>query len=147
MIFPRLEVLGPIRVSLLTNSDLIAGLATWKGHPAVFTERPVPEGARYPMVVVGPIANRSGLDDGINDHRPELTVDITVYGDKPGGNELVDTLAEIIFAHFHRARNLVVSNYQLVQIMAMGPFAAPADDEAGAARTVSINIGLRAGTV
>jgi hypothetical protein len=141
---PLLEVLGPFRTAILANPTVTEQLATWNGSKAVFTKRPVPDDAKFPLIVVGPMVERNGLADGINDHRPIVTLDVTAYGAQPEHYRAVDLIAEHLFSMFHQQRNVVVDGYATNQILASGPFPAPGDDESSMARRVRFNLRLRA---
>lgn len=140
---PLLEVLGPVRTAVLSNPNVTDLLTTWNGSKAVFTRRPVPDDAQFPLIIVGPMMLRDGTLDGINDHRPIVTLDVTVYGNQPNQYRDVDLMAEHLFSMFHRQRNIALTDYATIDIIAAGPYTAPADDERSIARRVRLNLRLR----
>lgn len=144
MTLPLLEVLGPIRTAILSNSAIVPLLAAWNGSAAVFTRRPVPDDATFPLIIVGPLVTRDGTLDGIADHRPSVVLDVSVYGGQPTHYREVDLIAEHLFSMFHQQKNVTVNGYSTTQILAAGPYPAPTDDEQSIARRVRLNLRLRA---
>lgn len=142
---PELEVLGPLRTVIKAESGITSLLSTWQSEPSIFTKRPVPDSIGYPVIIVGPVVSgRSGVADGINDHRPVVTVDVSVYGLQDDHIRIVETLGQKVFSLFHQQRNVTIANYSVTQILAEGPYPAPVDDEQTVARRVRLNLRLRA---
>lgn len=117
------DITEPVRDALLANATLTGQLPTYNGSPTIFTRRPVPAEARYPMVVVSKDINIID-EDGIFDWRPVITRDIAVYhtNEKDSNYALVALLAFTIRSMFHRQRAaIVVPGWGITQILATGP--------------------------
>lgn len=136
---------APAIYSAIVNEVSISGLLSeYNGGPAVFTRVPVPTDAVPPFIVIFPDASISD-DDGINSDRPSLIRDITVYGDQPDQYRDVEQIAYSIRGLFHRERlSIIQADYDIIRIVATGPFPAPTDDESTVARRVSLDILTRA---
>lgn len=143
MSLPELEPLGPIRTAIVAQSSITDLLGLYASNPSVHTVRPVPPSAQFPMIIAGPVLGRDGLQDGINDHRPVLSVDVSSYGENESHYTIVESIAEKVFGLFHRQRNLTIANYDIVEIRCSGPFPAPVDDENQIGRRVALSISLR----
>ena len=74
-----------MRDALLGIPAVVSGLPLYEGQPAIFTRRPAPLDAPYPMIMVSPDIVRTD-DDGISDFRPVVTRDIIVYGRNDSSN-------------------------------------------------------------
>lgn len=147
---PRLRILPPIRAAIAAHLEITSHLAPFNDDYSLFTRRPVPVGAGYPMMVIGPTISL-GNQDGINDFRPVVVIDINVYGTRGEPNtksdevRLVADLAEQVFRVFHRQRNAItVENYSVIDIVARGPTSAPVDDDARVGRRITLTIRLYA---
>lgn len=144
--------LGPaIREALLGESTIATALASYNGAGAVFTRRPVPADAGYPMIIVNqPTALVDA--DGVNSDRPVWMGDIAIYGlvGEPGTEEdqtrTVDALGFRTRKLFHRQKwALQVGGFHVIDIRASGPVPAPVDDDKEIGRTVSLIVRLRRG--
>lgn len=141
---PSLDLTDPLYAAVESMSAITSKLGTFNGGPSIHTRRPAPEGATYPMVMIGPIAAR-GNEDEINRHRPVISIDISIYGEQSAHYRTVEEIADLLFSRFHRQeRAFTVANYQVVQVTATGPFPAPVDDASRVGRRVTLNIRLRA---
>jgi hypothetical protein len=143
-VIPDLAV--PIRTALLGNATITADLATYAGAPAIFTRRPAPPDAKYPMIMVSPNVAKTDRD-GIDDLRPIITRDIAVYNlnDNPDQYRVVETLADIIYSMFHYERNSLGSfsnGWSVTTVYCTGPIPAPADDDMHVGRVVTLVIFL-----
>lgn len=140
--------LGPaIREALIDEVPISSELATYEGAPAVFTRRPVPADAEYPMVVVNEIA--VGDEDGLKSDRPLCMYDVAFYGlnAAPGSPEdqlrIVQAIAILARKLFHRQRwALQVGGFHVIDIRASGPVPAPVDDDKEVGRVVSLTVRL-----
>jgi hypothetical protein len=139
----------PIRAALIGEASIADQLSKWKDAPAVFTRRPVPDEATYPLAIVNPDAAISD-DDALNSERPIVVRDIVFYGRKaPAGDPLdqtriVEALGFRARALFHRQKFSVrPAGFSVIGIVAAGPFPAPVDDEGTVGRLVSLTIRLR----
>lgn len=138
----------PLREAILNNVEITDALGTYMGEPSVFTRRPLPDGATYPMVAISPdISIRDA--DALVTQRPIIQRDVTVYGQiGPAGSEtdhyrVVETLAYAVREMFHRRKQvLFVDDYHVVDIVASGPIPAPTESERLIGRVVSLTIRL-----
>ena len=134
----------PIRVAVI---DAVGGsLPAYQGSSPVFTRRPVPVGAPFPMVVIS--SNISLIDeDGIDDRRSIITRDVITYGrnDTPESYRLVEEIAYMLRNAFHRNRqslSVVDDDWSVVDVRASGPHPAPTDDEQTVGRLVGLTVRL-----
>lgn len=132
------------RTALIANAPLAALLASYKGQPAVFTRRPVPSDAKYPLVIV-PSENAASSDqDGLRSKRPVLQRDVLVYGDNLDSLRQVDEAAELIFLQFHRQKwSLQIEGFRVIDIVARRPLQAPASDAKKVGRVVPMTLRLQ----
>lgn len=138
------DLSGPIRAALLASSSITARLPAYKGSLAIFTRRPVPADAPYPMIVVSPDITVTD-EDGLSDMRPLIERDVAVYGrnDTAEKYRTVEELAYNVRTLFHRQRHvLTVSGWSTAQIIARGPRPAPVDDDQTVGRVVTLTIRL-----
>ncbi|MES0071935.1 hypothetical protein [Mesorhizobium sp. M0058] len=141
---PPLEILEPLRTAIVNASDIVGQLGIFLDGPSVHTRRPIPPGAKYPAVTIGPIVTRVNLD-GINDFRPQVAIDVCVYGEQDKQFREVELAAELIHSLFHsQRRSITVTNYSVTQILAGGPMPAPVDDASRIGRRVPLVISLYA---
>src|SRR5688572_16505570 len=122
----------PLREALVAAASVTSQLPAYQGSYPVFTRRPVDAVAPYPMIVVSPDITKTD-QDGIDDQRPVIVRDISVYGlnDTPAKYRTVETLARAVHDLFHRNRlAITVSGWAVVAITATGPIPAPVDDDA-----------------
>ena len=142
-----LDILAALRTAAVIAA---AGeLAEYKGEPAIFTRRPIPDDAPDLYLLVNPPAAITDAD-GLNSDRPIVTHDLAVYGRKgtPGGTSDqtrdVERISFLLRAYFHRDRfSVLPSGYYAIDVQARGPFVAPTDDEQTVGRIVSLTIRLR----
>jgi hypothetical protein len=142
--------LGPaIRSALIDETEISSHLALCEGEPGVFTRRPVPAEAEYPMVIVNDPA-ALGDEDGVNSDRPVWMGDVAFYGRvaAPGSPEdqtrIVQQIALRARLLFHRQRfALQVEGFHVIDIRASGPVPGPVDDDKEVGRVVSLIIRLR----
>ena len=136
---------GPVRTAILAASAITDDLATYKGSPAVFTRRPIPDDAPYPCIVVESDVDRD--EDALVTFRPVVLVDIAVYGrNDPQGSEYraVENIGYALRNLFHRQRwSITASGATVIDVAARGPNAAPTDDEKTVGRVVVLQVRLR----
>ncbi|PYE89585.1 hypothetical protein [Phyllobacterium leguminum] len=141
---PVLNVLPGLYAAVVAVPAITSKLGSFNGAPSVHTRRPVPSGATYPMITIGPVITRSD-EDGITDHKPVVVLDINIYGPQPDSYRNVEAVADLIYSLFHRqARSFTVANYQVWMVTCSGPSPAPVDDESRVGRRVTLTIRLRA---
>lgn len=133
-----------IRAALVANTAITAQLSAYNSSYPIFTRRPVPVDAPYPMILVSPDVSITD-NDGINDFRPVQTRDITVYGqnDTAAKYRTIEALAYAIREMFHGIRTSIsVSGWHVIDINTTGPIPAPTDDEQTTARLVTLVVQL-----
>lgn len=121
----------PLRTAIIGNVSITALLPAYLGGYPVFTRRPVPNDAPYPLIIISPDTNVTN-DDGINDYRPISFRNINVYSanDTPEHYRQADTLAYLIRNLLHRNRQaIVVTGWNVVDIQVEGPQPSPSDDQ------------------
>lgn len=133
-----------IRAALLDVPGIADPLALYKGTPGVFTRRPVPADAKYPMIVTPSFNAGATNEDGLISRRPVVVRDVLVYGLQPGDYRVVDTIANLISPLFHRNRfALAIEGYQVVDIVADKPRVAPVDNDKQVGRLVQLQLRLK----
>lgn len=143
--------LGPaVREAILGLSAIAGQLSTYNGEPAVFTRRPVPDEATYPLIIIDQTNVRD--EDGLNSDRPVVEIDVKIYGDKaePGSEDddtrIVEQMGTRTRLLFHRERwSLDVGGFHVIDVTALGPAPAPVDDDKTVGRSVSLTVKLRRG--
>lgn len=132
---------APALRSAITGDATITGLLSeWYGNPAVFTKRPIPTDAQYPYILINPDV-AIGDFDALNSDRPTIIRDIVVYGQQPDQYREVEQVGYLLRALFHRNRfSITNADYNIVQITATGPNAAPTDDDHTVGRVVTLTI-------
>lgn len=140
------DLAGPIRAAILNNTAIVALLPVYLGSRTVFTRRPAPPDAPYPLIMVS--GNIAKVDqDGIADSRPLITRDLAVYGtnETAAHYRTVEEIADILFAMFDKVHNAIdveTDGWNLVGIYCTGPIVAPVDDDLHVGRIVSLQIRL-----
>jgi hypothetical protein len=142
--------LGPaLREALLNEPSIATNLSVYAHEPAVFTRRPVPSEAVYPLIICNdPTAITD--EDGLRSDRPVWGPgDIAIYGRKaaPGSPEDQTRLVQQIGLRarrlFHRQKwALQVEGFHVIDIRASGPVPAPVDDDKTVGRIVSLIVRL-----
>ncbi len=131
----------PLRNAILSNAVINSMLPVYLDAPTVFTRRPAPPDAPYPMIMVSTDLTRTD-QDGINDQRPILTRDIIVYGQNDTNDHYRDAevLANIVYDIFHHNHQVIVvdSGWSVVNSYCTGPRPAPADDDQHVGRAVTV---------
>lgn len=140
------DIAPDIRSAILAEPDITNYLAPWQSVPGVFTRRPVPEDAPFPMIVVSPeIAY--GDEDALRKFRSVITRDVIVYGRvaAPGTvddhTRRVEAVGYLLRELFHRQpRSLGNPAYHVISINATGPRVAPTDSDSIVARVVTLTV-------
>lgn len=134
----------PIYAALAGDTTISAALPSYAGAPAVFTSRPTPKDAPFPMILAaGDIAVTD--QDFIDNPLPVLVRDISVFGqnDAPAHVRAVETIALRVRDLFHRQRaSLSVPGWNIIDIVCKGPVVGATDDETTAHRLVTLTIRL-----
>src|SRR5437764_1427899 len=104
------DLAQPILFALLHNAQVVSRLPNYVDSKTIFTRRPPPTDAPYPMILISHDIAKQNLD-GISDLRPMITRDIAVYGFNDGSinYRTVEALANIVFGQFHRRRAALVA--------------------------------------
>jgi hypothetical protein len=139
-----LDITQPIRDAVVAAMG--SSLPVYNGSPPVFTRRPVPSKAPYPMIVISSDVSLTE-NDGIDDERPIVIRDVAVYGvnDVAGNYREVEDIAYAVRHLFHRQReslDLSASTYKVIDIQASGPRMAPTDDQQTVGRLVELTVRL-----
>jgi hypothetical protein len=137
-----LNLAAPIRTALIDALSISGELADWRGEPAVFTRRPIPGDATYPLIIVSPDIAVTD-EDALKTRRPIVLRDVTIYGEQPDQYRTVEALGYRVRLLFHRQRfSIAVPGYHVVDIRCSGPMVAPADDLDHLARLVTLRVRL-----
>lgn len=136
-----------IRALILNDVEILSLIPDYKGSKAIFTRRPTPEDAPYPLIVVSPLVADNQLDY-LRCNRSILTYDIAVYGsnDTPENYRNVETIARRIHTIFHRMPNYALNmpvGSSLTKTTAIGPLTAPVDNTETVGRVVICNFDVR----
>lgn len=119
-----MDLSEPLRTALLDDATITAQLPAYAGSKTVFTRRPVPDNAEYPMIIVS--ADVGIVDeDGIDDQRPVITRDVAVFGrnDVAESYRQVEDIGFLVRDLFHRRRDsIVVPGWNVIDVRAAGPF-------------------------
>jgi hypothetical protein len=144
-VYPDLSI--PIRSAIVANQSIMSNMPDYANGDAVFTRRPTPIGAPYPMIVIGPDIGDMDIG-GLNDQRLKIKRDIAVYStnDTPDNYRLTETIAFAVRTLFHRNRTAItVTGWRVVNIWAKGPMMTPVQNEDEfVARTIEITVELDA---
>lgn len=136
--------LSPALYAALTSAPFASSLASYLGAPAIFTRRPVPSDAPYPMIVAAGDVT-VGDQDMIADPVVVIVCDVAVYGqnDTAAHYRTVEGIARGVRDLFHRNRaSLNITGWSVLDIVCSGPFVGPTDDDTSAARIVTLTIRL-----
>lgn len=138
------DITVPLRTAVLANAGITALLPAYLGSYPVFTRRPVPADAPFPLILISPDVAVADVD-GINDFRPTIVRDIIAYSRNDVGVSYRDAFAisQLVKAMFHRQRLSFTppSPWTVTQIVASGPQSIPEDDQV-TARIVTLTIEL-----
>lgn len=135
----------PLRTAII-GSSIASLLPAYHGSRTIFTRRPVPNDATYPLIAISPDVSVQD-NDGINDYRPVQERDVVVYGRNEATDgsdyDLVEQIGYALRDLFHGNRQAItVAGWNVVQINARGPYTAPTDDDQTVGRVVSLVIEL-----
>ena len=138
-----MDLSEPLRTAIVDDATIAALLPIYAGSKTVFTRRPVPDNAAFPIVVISPDIAITD-QDGIDDNRPVIIRDVAVYGRNDAASyRAVEAIAYEIRDLFHRRRqSLTVLGWDVVDVVALGPRPAPTDDEQTVGRVVELTVRL-----
>lgn len=137
----------PLYAALTLNPDIVALLGEWQGTASIFTNRPTPPDAAYPMLVTAGDVTRSD-DDLLDDPVLVIVRDISIFGQNTavGGNNqtrICDNIALRVRDLFHRQRTSIeVDQWDVLDIVCQGPIVGPTDDDRSVHRMVTLTIRL-----
>lgn len=134
-----------LRSYLLADNDFSTKLAVYQGARSIFTRRPVPNDAKYPLAIISPIVGGLENDFVSCGGRRTLIYDIVVYSnnDEAANYRLVEAAAFRLSKILHRIPPYALSmptGSSLIQTTATSPFPGPTDDFVKVARVVSLTI-------
>lgn len=141
-----LDLTIPLREGLLADAGIVAALPSYGSNgKTIFSRRPVPSDAPYPMIVISPDVTLSD-NDGIDHERPIVVRDIAIYGkNEPASNyRQVEDVAYAVRHLFHSRKDTLplTGIYKLIDIRASGPRPAPTNDLQTVGRMVELTIRL-----
>lgn len=121
-----------IRTSIL-NDTIATDIANFEGSKAIFTRRPAPDGANYPMVFISPQIPGAILDYLDGELRREVVYDILVYGqnDTAAKYRTVEKIGLALANKFARpSLNIITppTGFSIVKIVGTNMAVAPTDD-------------------
>jgi hypothetical protein len=131
-----------MRAAIVADPAITADLTAWKGTFPVFTRRPIPPDAPYPVIVVSPDVAVSD-EDMLDTPMVMIVRDIAVYGRnaEPDDYRTVEALAYRVRDLFHRERfSLAPAGWRVVDVRASGPVPAPTDDADVVGRVVTLTV-------
>ncbi len=137
--------LQPAIRSVILNDQNIASLLTnYNGSEPIFTRRPVPTDAPYPLILISHVVADNQIDY-VRFGRRILTYDVAVYGlnDSAANYRKVEQIARLIANKFHRIQPYEISmpvGSSLIQSTVIGPLSAPVDDDNKIGRVVILNL-------
>jgi hypothetical protein len=138
-----LDLAIALRSALIGQSAIADDLALFNGEPAIFTRRPLPDKAPYPLCMINPAA-AIGDQDYLNSALPIVMRDVAFYGEQPKDYRLIERLSYLARDFFHRNKWAIVPDgYDVIQITAKGPIPGATDDQTTVGRLVSLTIQLR----
>lgn len=113
----------PLRTAIIGSATITAMLPAYNDSFPVFTRRPTPPDAPYPMIVVSQDITL-GDEDGINFYAPLIRRDVAVYhsNELPENYRLADDIGYAVRDLFHRRRHVfTVDDWDVVRVLAAVP--------------------------
>ncbi len=143
------DLLAPLRTAIIDPVNGMADdLSLWKNEPACFTRRPVPRDAKYPLAIINPPTDISN-EDALSTFREVQIYRIAFYGKKadPGAPDdqtrIIEALGHRAHEFFHRNKWAIQgAGFRIIDIVASGPIAGPADDDETVGRIVTLRLRL-----
>jgi len=138
-----LDLAPAIRTALIADPTITGLITEFLGEPAVFTKRPVDDDAVLPFIVISEDVSITDAD-GLTSDRPVVMRDIFAYGHQPDDYRAIEQIGYAVRELFHRESfSLIVTDYDVIEIIATGPIAAPTSDDEIIGRVVTLTIQLR----
>lgn len=144
-----IDLSGVLRKFLVTKPAM-ADLSSFANSRALFTRRPAPEGAVYPMAFISPLLDVDTSQSEISAEVPDLRYMLSVYGLNET-SEQYRKVEEIAFASVALLNRMDPSlmempdGAQLVRVRALGPVIAPVDDDKLVGRAVNLRLLVKQG--
>lgn len=131
---------------LLADTNVTSKISVYLNSFAIFTRRPVPEDAKYPMIVVSPLVADTDLDF-LRCKRRILSYDIAIYhnNDASANYRLVEELGFYIARKFDklpRHAMTLPTGVSLVKSLARGPIVGPQDDLVKVSRVIPLELDI-----
>lgn len=128
-----INLLPYLRDKVVSDTPLSTLLSSYKDSKAVFTRVPVPEDAKYPMVVITGPTTDNELDFLDCSQMREVTFQIVAYNENDSAEDYrtCESIAYRLNKIFHNMDTFALtlpSGVKLLKSSASLPFAAPADD-------------------
>lgn len=147
-----IDLSASIRTRILSVTDITSLLTNYKGSKPIFTRRPAPSDAAYPIIMISPMVGGGIDDDFLKRQRREVTYDLAVYGtnDTAENYRKVEKLGFLIAQVFHRLDHFkfeTPEGWQLVRAKSFGPMPAPTDDQKFIGRMISVQFLIAQNTV
>ena len=143
-----LDLAAPLRTAILASATLTDPLSAYENEPAVFTRRPIPGDATYPLIWISPNA-AAGAQNFLNSRKPTVIRDIGVSGEQgaPGHPDdqyrTVEKLAFELWDYFDDKKDVItVPGFNVIRLTAAAPIVGPTDDDRHLTRIVSLTIRL-----
>lgn len=125
------DLSAPIRTAIIDDTTISGLLSQWNGEPAVFTRRPVPSSAPYPMCAISPNITETD-EDWLVTRKPVIQRDVIFYAvaDPLGAGVRLAMLA------MYRARTLfhenrfaiTVPGFHVINVSVQAPINGPVDN-------------------
>jgi hypothetical protein len=127
-----IDLSSSIRTAIL-NDTLATNIASFAGSKAIFTRRPAPTDATYPMVFISPQIPGAIMDYLDGELRREVIYDILTYGqnDDAAKYRTVEKIGMAIAKKFARPSLKVITpptGYSIVKVVGTNMSVAPTDD-------------------
>lgn len=132
-----MSVLTHAIYNVLAGDATLTGLLnTYDGEPAIFTTDPAPGDAAMPYIVTAGEVAQEPWDTKTTRGRI-ATRDVRCYTAESGSAQVVESMAERVYALFHR-QEIAITDYEWVMCECSGPTAA--DEQEAYGRIVTIRM-------
>lgn len=132
-----------IRKYLLSLPEFTNYISDYHNSYSVFTYRPVPKDAQYPMCIISSAAGGGDMDM-LACHMRTIDYHVILYDQNSEPTKYInlERIANLVARSFHRVNTnlLEQDGFQVVSVTASNPFPAPTDDNETIARAITLNI-------